>query len=77
MKFLFDKKLGLVSDEKKLNGWGKHNIKVGWSSPELKDWVEKGNSPFSYKLRKDLVQEINGKPISTFLQVVEIFKAAL
>lgn len=73
-KFLFDKKLGLPGDDTKINSWGQYNIKVGWSCPELKEWVDKGNSPFNYELKKEMVQEINNKTISTFLHVVEIFK---
>lgn len=72
--FLFNPLLGKEKKNGEIDSWGLHQIKFGWSSPQLKEWTDKGNPPFEYELEKDLIQEIDGKTISIFMHIVEIFK---
>lgn len=71
--FLFNKNLGKVIDNNKIR-WGEYYLEFGWSSPELKEWWDKGNLPFDYVLDYKYMKEINNKTIATFEDVVEIFK---
>lgn len=72
--FLFNKSLGVKNEEGIFSSWGKYQMFIGWSSPELKEWVDNGNSPFEYELSDKQIKKVENKTISSFLDVVEIFK---
>lgn len=72
--FLFNKELGATKDNKKVY-WGIHNkFQFGWSSPELKEWIDNGNDPFTFLLPKDKRKTIDNKNIDRFKDLVHVFK---
>ena len=72
--FLFTTKLGEKKDEYYNYAWGEYKIEFGWSSPELKEWSNKGNNPFNYLLEESNRRVINNIAIDRFSDVVSIFK---
>lgn len=65
----------LLSKEQSHDWYSKSDdsIKIGWSSLEgLKEWCDDGGNPFNYKLPN--IYNINDKTITTFGEVVELFK---
>lgn len=72
--FLFNKNLGKKNQEGILSFWGKYQILIGWSSPELKKWTDNGNSPFEYELGDTQLKIVENKTVSSFLDVIEVFK---
>lgn len=62
------------------NTWGFNRIGFGWSSPELKEWAyreeskQDGKKAIYFPLEEKYVQQINGKTITTFEDVCNVFK---
>lgn len=55
------------------NSKNSEKICIGWSSLRgLKEWCDEGNDPFKYKLPKPY--KIEGKTITIFGQIIELFK---
>jgi len=55
------------------NSKNSEKICIGWSSLKgLKEWCDEGNDPFKYKLPKPY--KIEGKTITIFGQIIELFK---
>jgi len=72
--FLFNKELGTIKGNKEIY-WGIHNkFQFGWSSPELKVWIDRGNDPFTLLLPKEKRKIIDSKNIDRFKDLVHIFK---
>ncbi len=63
-RFLLDKEFE--------NGWGKYQIKMGWSSPELKKWCSENPN----KSPEDFEFNTNGEK-TTFQSVINKFKAEI
>jgi hypothetical protein len=84
--FIFQNKLTkLQANEGKAYEWGSHKIKIGWQYPEdLKTWCDKHyknildecKKPHEMDLPKNMIPPapINGKTITLFEDVVNIFK---
>lgn len=73
-RFLLNEKLG-QKDEKGYDiAWGEYNVKIGWSSPEIKEWCVNNKSPFEYRLPEEKTFEVGKKTISTFNDAIEVFK---
>lgn len=83
--FLFQKKLtSLQISGKKNFGWGRYKIAVGWQYPSvirefcIENFDNKGlqaRTPHTMEITSDLVpNEIPGKTITTFENVVDLFK---
>lgn len=66
----------LQTDKVGKKGWGIHRIKIGWSSPELKLWCENNTmlNPMEMILPDELQFFVGNQQITTFRQVVNIFK---
>ena len=83
--FLFQKKLHSKNGVSIPFHWGVHKIKIGWQYPSiLSDWCKENtnsqgkwtNQPFNMELPEEIKpnERINGVSISTFYDVVELFK---
>lgn len=65
----------LLAKESSQNWYSKNgkNISIGWSSLDgLDEWCDNGNDPFKYRL--PTVYKIEDKTITTFGQIIELFK---
>lgn len=73
-KFLFSDQLN------ESNTWGMNRIGFGWSSPELEQWAQleeskqDGKKAIYFPLPNEHVKPVNGKTISNFDDVCNIFK---
>ena len=73
-KFLFSDTLN------ESNTWGINRIGFGWSSKELKQWAHQeelkngGKKAIYCPIPKGFIKQINGKTISTFEDVCNVFK---
>lgn len=74
--FIEDKKLGQLNRKGYKRAWGLNKVKIGWSSPELKLWCENNpnHNPMEMILPDDLQFFVGNQQITTFRQVVNIFK---
>ncbi len=73
-KFLFSDQLN------ENNTWGMNRIGFGWSSPELEQWAYKeeskadGKKAIYFQLPNEHVKQVDGKTISNFDDVCNVFK---
>ena len=71
-KFLFEEKLGQNDEKGNEINWGE-KITIGFSSPEIKEWMEKGKQPKEYPLPKGK----RTKELRTFKDIMDKFKSLI
>ena len=54
--------------------WGKENVRFGWSSPELKKYLEANSRPGSYLLEQEYRKIVKNHSMDRFGDVKDIFK---
>jgi hypothetical protein len=74
--FLINNKLGQKKDDKHYHTWGERKLKFGWSSEELKNYmnIDKNKDPFSCPISKDTIALEENNSLILFDNYVTEFK---
>ncbi len=74
--FLFNKHLGLKNQRGFYNAWGRYRLKFGWSSPQLKKYMDSGENkdPFRCPIPENIKALEKEKKIFFFEDYVNQFK---
>jgi hypothetical protein len=74
--FLFKKDLGSKNNKGFLEAWGEKKLKFGWSSPELKDFMDSGEKkdPFNCPIPERIKKIEKEQKLFFFKDYVAVFK---